>query len=141
VVEPLIKAFPEYQFYIAGSKGKDLNEYPNVKYLGWLADEQMKQLAEETPVYVRFTEHDGMPSSIVEALANGSEVIWNHKFSYCHYALSAEDAIRELKKIIELLQKKDLDRNKEAIHFIAENYSRNKILSNLLNAFETVVKQ
>jgi len=67
---------------------------PNIRYLGWVDSPQELMMASD--IYLRFTEHDGLPFSVIEALACSKFVIYNHVLPECNYAQTVEEVIEEI---------------------------------------------
>lgn len=126
----LVEAFPQVNFYIAGATAVNYQPLPeNVKALGWVDD--MDTLFNEMHVTIRFPEHDGLSSFILESMARGKQVIYKYPFNHCIGC----DSLTEMKQAIQELSTKfssgnDLV-NYEAQKFIEENFSRDKILGEL----------
>jgi hypothetical protein len=67
---------PDVRFLVAGNSGPDLGAPANVEFTGWV--EAMEKLYPRCTVLLRLTEHDGLSFMVLEALAAGRHVIWNH---------------------------------------------------------------
>ena len=56
--------------------------------MGW--QEDVGQWIESSVIHLRMTEHDGLPKTILEALAYGRQVISTQKFPHCYVAANYE---------------------------------------------------
>lgn len=81
IVEAMIAEFPELDFIIVGDDTHSLSKWPNVKSKGWIED--MEPIWPEVGLLLRFTEHDGMPRMVLEALARCKYVVHNHPVPGC----------------------------------------------------------
>lgn len=121
----IIKYLPDFILGIAGSGGNmkncmkladDLKIQPNVKWLGYLQNENLRQVFNQSKIFV-FTSHfpEGMPMSMIEAQCNGIPVITTRNRFARSYLKEDENVIfvdqenpDELsKKIIHLLDNKE----------------------------------
>ena len=129
---------PEIQFFIVGSIGKGLDNIPeNVQFKGWINSEEMKKLQKEVPIFIRLTEHDGFSLSVLEALANGAEVIWSQPHHLAHFASEDSSAYA-----FQMAKKNILDNemkpNNDNISYIKNNFQKLDVLSNLIKKIEHV---
>jgi len=136
-IQQLALANPEIPFIIAGSDGTHLNLIPpNVQFKGWLNTQEMTELRNASPIFIRLAEHDGFSLSVLEALAAGCEVIWKYPFENCHHLKEVEvDFI----KVVNLVKERNFTRNKENIAYIAKNFQKEVILNNFIQELEKIV--
>ena len=61
----------DYNYIVAGkiSKGFNTGEYPNLKFVGYLSDEELLNLYRKAKVYCQLSEHEGFGISVAEAMA------------------------------------------------------------------------
>jgi len=135
----LALAFPEIRFQIAGSDGKSVRDIPsNVTFLGWLEPKQMKQLRSESAIFYRLAEHDGFSLSVLEALAEGSEVLWMYPHSNCHlFDVSAPE--QQLHHVIDQITERNLLRSQVNIDYIDQNFKREVVLGRIVQELEHLV--
>lgn len=139
-VRELALVFPEISFKIAGSTGVELHDIPkNVKFLGWIDNESMNRLRNETPIFIRLPQHDGFSMSVLEAMGSGCEVLWNQELQGCHiYNQTAP--VEQFAGILNTLKLRNLTKNTANIQFIASHFEKQHILQNLLQTLKTFVK-
>lgn len=143
-IEPIKKLaclFPQITFNIVGSNGdNDSQKTENIIYHGWVDQHKMQELKNSCPIFIRFTEHDGYSLSILEAIANGNYVIWNHPHPRVNYATNTDGMIKALNNCIEQIKAnpKPLKKN---IEWIAQNANKETILNQLIETFEYVAKK
>lgn len=127
----LAKQFPSINFFIAGTNAEKYEPLPsNLKALGWVDD--MNALFDKVHVTVRFPEHDGLSSFILESMARGKQVIYKYPFNHCLYCESLEQMIQTVQTIkVDFEAGKDLT-NRDAKIFIESNFSKEKIFSELI---------
>jgi len=129
----LAQEFPDVDFLIVGTKGRELEKKSNVAYLGWQKD--MRKIYNRTTVFLRFPQHDGLSLSVLESMAFGRQVIWNNKFPYCHYARTYDEAKKALIKI-----KNNPTANYEGARYVREEFNTKKIVSNLTAIYMKVTE-
>lgn len=102
VLTAAAQAMPETEFLVAGGTGAWWKDHPaNVQFLGWRSD--MASVFGRCTVYLRIVQHDGLPRTVVEALACGRQVVYNWPFPYCGCVRSG-DAAEVLARLRQLRQ-------------------------------------
>ena len=141
----IARNIPTVKFYLVPVQDKRLIEIAaltpslldlpdNVVYLGW--HDNLAEVYKDCTVLVRLTKHDGMSYMVLEALALGRHVIWNHSYvPYCHVVKELEDVIKVLKR---LEQKVSL--NVRGARFVRENFSPEIITRRLTRIYQEVGK-
>ncbi|MBN2354931.1 hypothetical protein JXO59_02400 [candidate division KSB1 bacterium] len=81
-------------------------------------------------VFVRLTEHDGLPSTILEALSCGRQVVWSFDFPHCHRARTAS----ELAAVLEKLKSRS-GFNTAGQHYVLEQYNMDRVRENFHRAW------
>lgn len=102
VVKRIIAKRPEYQFILYGlRKGQVLDvEAPNVKGIPWVeGKDEMDAIYRAGSCLLRYNLHDGYPSSMIEAVMMGRQVVTNGKFPYTIYVDTEEKALKALDRI------------------------------------------
>ncbi len=89
------EALPEVSFTIWRNDRKF--EQSNIRIRGHISD-VFAEMALHS-VFVRLTEHDGLPCTLVEALSCGRQVIWSFAHPYCYRVNSADELIAVLKHL------------------------------------------
>lgn len=128
---------PDVQFLIAGTKADDYQPLPaNVQALGWVTN--MDELFDQSHICIRFPEHDGLSTFILEALARGKEVLYKYPFNHCRYCKDDQRLEEELKNVHSDFKNGNWKVNIEGARFIRENFSSEVILSGLVNRFKKI---
>jgi glycosyltransferase involved in cell wall biosynthesis len=134
-IDTLIKLandFPLINFRIAGIK--DYTKIPNnIKLLGWV---DMKKEYLNSIVYIRTPKHDGLAYSVLEALSYGRMVFRNYDFNFVNYFKDYNDLKLQLSKVIDDFNNGKLTINQDAIDFVQTEFSKEKVLGNLVKVFE-----
>jgi len=120
IVDKLAMDFPNLKFYILGSDGKGETQLSNLIYLDKV--DNIEEVFAKTSILLRLTEHDGLPSMVLEMLARGRWVIFSHKFANTNYA---KKNIELNEEIIGLLNTHSL--NERGIGFIISEYNYYKL--------------
>jgi len=131
-LKSLAENHPDVVFTIAGSDGAGLKKLPNTRFLGWISNEKMREIRESTPVFIRFTLHDGYSYSVLEALSAGNEVLWSMPHPNCHL-ITANNINGIFSSVVEKLETGGLQRNTENRLFIQQNFSKEDILGRFVN--------
>jgi hypothetical protein len=94
----LAARMPERSFRIIHPDLEQLNELqttrypPNVTASAKLSFHEMQQLIMASKCFLRFTLHDGLSLSVLEALLHRNQVFWTHPFVHtCHVNFSEEN--------------------------------------------------
>lgn len=65
----------------------------------YIGGEEKKQLYKETYVYLRHTEHDGLPEIIVELKKMGRHVIMNYPYPHCIVAYTKDEIVKHINRL------------------------------------------
>lgn len=130
--------FKDVQFYIVANEDESrFKHFKNVRCLGFLNADEMKELYNKISIVVRYTKHDGLSMSVLEGLAKGKYVIWNNKLPYVNRVDDTNDIIRILRKILKdqptpLVEESEYVKNT----YTKENYleSMKNIIGGLYNS-------
>ena len=133
-IEILIKLaydFPDIEFRVAGIES--YHDVPsNMKLLGWV---DMDKEYQECMVYIITPEHDGLAFSVLEALSYGRVVFYNYQFDYVNYFKDYEDLKKQMRVVIKDFHNNRLTINNDAIEFVNREFSKEKVLGNLIKIF------
>lgn len=118
-------AFPDVTFYIVANTNKSMfASYSNIVLLGYLDSAAMANLYEKVSTLVRMHLSDGLSMMVIEALAKGKNVIWDHEFPYVLPGNGAEEIIDSMKKVLE----RSPFVNYDAHDFIIREYTKESYL-------------
>ena len=135
----IAKKFPQLQFLIAGTEAKEYESLPeNVEALGWVKN--MDSLYERVHVCVRIPEHDGLSTFILEALARAKDVIYKYAFEHCLQASNEEELEQRLLDINNRFIAGKWTPNEKGASFIATEFSKEKILNELIDRIKVISK-
>lgn len=120
--------FPEVEIIIAGHSGKN-GDYPsNITFLGW-TDNFLHYLM-QCSIFIRKTEHDGLPNTVLEALMLNKYVLYNHNFPH-----TLDTTVENLNRLLN----KDIPNN-DARNFVIEHFNNQKIIKSLNQLYLFVSK-
>jgi len=134
----LATAFPQTKFHIIGSKGIGFSVPENIIFYGWVPAKKVKELMNQHAIFVRLTEHDGYSVSVLEAIANGNYVLWNHPHP-CVVAVKGHDNL--LPVFATLSQNVNIARRSRQTEHIAwakTNLNKETILMKYIDAIASV---
>ena len=104
--------FPKYKFNIIGNSGSNLDKKSNIHFFGWVNN--VDRYIDDCFVYIRNTEHDGLPNLVLQSLLRGKYVMYPHKIPFT-------DEV-SLDSLDNILKKEEMNSNGKK--FIADNYSK-----------------
>ncbi len=133
------KNLPDVQFLIAGTDAEEYEPLPeNLQALGWVKN--MDKVYDRTHVSVRIPEHDGLSTFILESLARGKEVIYKYAFDNCHSCINEDELTLRIEDLKAKFNRGEWKINSDGIEFIASEFSRKKILGNLLMKIQKIAR-
>ncbi|HEX8806699.1 MAG TPA: glycosyltransferase [Candidatus Aquilonibacter sp.] len=127
--------FPEIPFTVVGRGDPNRAAPRNVTFRGYVSD--MSACIDDCSVLVRLPRHDGLSNLVLEALARGRHVIWNHDFPGVCYAKDTAQAISALSDLLHSHRAGLLQPNECGYHHVAQNYGR----AQLAAGFEAVLER
>lgn len=134
-IKEAFKRYPEITFYIVANNKKELFEnYKNVEVLGMLSLSQMTKLYEEISMLVRIHVSDGLSMMVLEALAKGKQVIWDHDFPFVMPGGSAQAIIDSIAQVISEPPRC----NHKAHDYIVSTYTEENFLTTFNGLIEKV---
>lgn len=128
VVRHVAAALPDAPVAVVAGTAARQPALPNVTYLGWTDD--MPALYERYPILLRVAKHDGLPKMVLEALAYGNQVVFEHAFPGCRRARDEGEALAQVKAILA----EGCPINTTGAQAVAENYRHEIIVGQLLAA-------
>jgi glycosyltransferase involved in cell wall biosynthesis len=135
----LAQKFPEMEFAIAGTEGLSYQPLPeNLKALGWVKD--MDAVYQETHVCIRYTEHDGLSTFILEALARGKQVLYNNPYDHCVYCPNETLLETQLTEMTRKLAAGESLINREGAIFIKNQFNEECIFGDMIKKITEIVK-
>jgi len=131
IIDKVIDSFPDVHFMILPNSGNSYSDRPNVTCMSWA--KEMEKIYLDTRVFIRLPAHDGLPSSVIEALSMGRYVIYSHDFPHCERADSAEEVIMKLPKLLG-----SSFTNIEGSKYVHSKYDKNKLKSQLIELYRSL---
>jgi hypothetical protein len=129
----LANDFPDVNIKVTGMSKYNLKLPENIKLHGYVKN--MKDFYNSSVVYLRLTEHDGLPFSVLEALSSARYVGYTYKLHGCNFI----DNYPALKKLVLELKKKfdnkKLGLNNAGLDFVRKNFKKEIILKKLMSKF------
>jgi len=122
---------PDIKFIVvANSPDRKPKDLDNCEYLGWVSRDKMEELYKEATCVMRLTKHDGLSGLGMEALLRGRYLI----FTYKHPFVNKAGTVEEIQKALDEIKLKKTP-NYEGAQYVKENYSMEKVKSDLENFF------
>lgn len=129
----LADEFKEINFHIVGADGKAIEQKPNVKYYGWVSEDEFEKKLYACAIFMRLTKHDGYSLSVLRAIANGNYVLWNNPHPAAEYVDDISKLAEQLKNCVEKVRSKNFERNTSGIDWAAQNLNREIVLQAYVN--------
>jgi len=126
---------------VIGHDGAGQNARDNVKFLGWVSQEEAEIYYQESPIFVRLTAHDGNSLSVTQALGYGARVVWTQPHSHCTLV---DKSIESFGKVMtDLLSDGDalLTRDEKNIKFVEQNYSPKTVIPTFVKTIKNVIEK
>ncbi len=124
------RMMPRVDFHIVAAPAME-NAPPNVRFHGYV--DEMRPLYQQCTALVRLTNHDGLSKMVLEALAYGRYVLWNHPFPHCRFVETVEDVHREL-----LALSKQEDINREGLEFVKQHFHPRVVAKQYVEFYRTI---
>ena len=114
VLPAIFQKFPDAHMYFGGDGEREQAEAlcrkkgiaDHVTFLGWVRDAEKEKYLKECSVYVLPTYHEGMPMSILEAMAYGMAVVSTYVGGIPHLITDGENGLLCEAGDVDLLRKK-----------------------------------
>lgn len=135
----LAAALHDVRFLVAGARGVGWEATPNVEFLGWQRD--MEPVYARSSVLLRLPEHDGLSFMVLEALAAGRYVIWNHSQEGAFEAHDEPEASTLIQRLRNNHNAGSLTLNEAGIRTVRERYAPERVRADILNRFEAILGQ
>jgi glycosyltransferase involved in cell wall biosynthesis len=91
------REMPEVEFVVVGPGDPNPAAPPNVTFRGYVKD--LAPEIDEATVVLRLPEHDGKSMLVLEALARGRRVVWNHDFPHVRSVGNIAEAVAAVKEM------------------------------------------
>ena len=135
----LAAALRDVHFLVAGTYGVGWEATPNLEFLGWQRD--MEPVYARSSVLLRLPEHDGLSFMVLEALAAGRYVIWNHPLVGAVEARDDTEALNFIQQLRDDHHAGRLTLNETGIRAVRERYAPERVRAEILNRFEAILGQ
>lgn len=126
----LSEKFPDINFHVIGTTGKDLKVNNNITCYGWLNQSEVKSLLNKHAIFIRNAKHDGYALSVLEAVANGNYVLWNMPHPCVYQFSNSTDLVEQFSTIQQVLDHNQCARLADAVEWANNNLNRALILEN-----------
>ena len=132
-VMEIARWLPDIQFHIVAAQSA-IGAPGNVSFHGYVED--MKFLYRQSNALIRLTHHDGLSKMVLEALAYGRHVLWNHPFPHCYRVDTVEEITEKL-----LLLSKTNTINLSGHNFVKQHYHPKVLAKRYVDLYYTIIRQ
>jgi len=138
----LAKRWPNYRFLIICP---DLTEIPadflekmpeNIQFSPRVERDKMPGLYQRSKFFIRYTQHDGLSVSVLEALYFNLEVLWTHDFPGTYKIETLEKLSDSIPSLV-----KNWHPNENGHAYVIENFSVEKWRANFLEIIQSKLHQ
>ena len=135
----LARKFPEVDFTVVGAKAEKYHPLPdNFKALGWVDDMDLQ--FNNCHATIRFPEHDGLSNFVLESLARGKQVLYNHPYPNCIYCSTEIELENALGRLNTDFEKGVYSSNEKGKLFIEKEFNSDYVFSQLINEINSLVE-
>jgi hypothetical protein len=85
VMNALAWRFPDWNFHIFGIEPTIQVYCDNLKYYGWIPEEEMDEITKNFMIYFRFNQHDGFSQTVMKARMRGQYAITSIEYPICYH--------------------------------------------------------
>jgi hypothetical protein len=132
------RLLPDVQFHIVGLQHGTLRATLNVKFTGWVRD--LAPHLRAASVLWRPVKHDGLSFMVLEALAQGRDVIYSYPFDGCIFANGTESAAARIAELQRKHAAGQLTLNQAGVDSIRASYAPDIVRGNLLRRWEHIIE-
>jgi len=133
------RKLPDIEFTIVGPGAPDTSAPSNVHFRGWISD--MTTVINRNAVLLRVPDHDGMSLSVLESLALGRYVAWNHPLQGVQQVATPDDTVNYLRGLHELHRTGKLAINQEGIKTMTTIYEERNVALGVERFFQDAIKR
>jgi len=130
-------SMPTIEFTIVGSKGQNRPQAANIHYCGWVKG--LSQYYDNSHVFVRLPEHDGLSAMVVEALAHARHVLWNHELRGVTLTTDVDQVRMRLSQLDALRATGELQLNHAGREYALQNFSSRAVGDVLRHSFRELL--
>ena len=127
----------EMRFLVVGSTGEGWNAPANVEFLGWR--QEMDAVYARSTALLRLPAHDGLSFMVLEALAAGRYVFWNHPLEGVIQVSDANTAWTELQRLLARHRSGRLELNEPGRSAVREHFAPERVRAEILGRFERLM--
>lgn len=135
LIYSIAREFPDVPFRVVGRGSANPVAPANVEFLGHTGD--VPRVIDDSTVLLRLPEHDGKSKIVIEALARGRHVIWNHELPGVRRAQHAGEASRILRELLAEAAAGALEPNAAGYEFVSSELVRSKVAAGFENVMNT----
>lgn len=136
----LANVFPEIDFTIVGATADSFKHLPeNMKALGWIND--MDAQFDNCHATIRVPEHDGLSNFVLESLARGKQVFYNHPYENCIFCPSQIDLQNGIREMLNKFSRGECLSNEKGKITVEKEFNADFVFSRLINEINLKVEK
>lgn len=133
-------AFPDIPFEVYGMDSPELECPENMIFKGWQPTHIFREAVLQSPIFLRFTEHDGFSISVIEALSTGAEILFTHPSEFTTLVNAKDLVVPEMQKAIDRVRNRDLKPDLETRNASLKHFNKETVLTNYINTIKSFGK-
>ncbi len=133
-------AFPDIPFEIYGMDSPELECPPNMIFKGWQPAYIFRESVLKSPIFLRFTVHDGFSISVIEALSTGAEILSTQPSEFTTLVSVKDEIVTELGKTMDRVKNRDLKPDLETRKRSLVHFDKETVLSNYVKTIRAFGK-
>lgn len=138
VILQVARRFPGIEFNLVGLERGNVAEAPQNLRVFRRVD--LAKFFQQATVLLRPVRHDGLSFMVLEALARGRHVLYSRPLKGCINVSDTDSVCQELRRLHELHAAGALPINETGRQYIARDYNRERVRSELLGRWRQIIE-
>ncbi len=126
-------SFPDIVFNIYGMDTPKTDSPSNFIFHGWCDEKTYSKGLKQAAVFLRLTEHDGFALSVLEAQAQGCEVIWTYPGERVYQLKENENLEQKLREVIQIIENRGRIPNTFNSEYVLNKYNKANVINGYLH--------
>lgn len=138
-VVSLALRFPDIPFDVYGCHESKTILPPNIHLKGWVEHDQFLKALYASPIFLRLTEHEGFPVSVIEAMSFGCEVMMTMPYEKVTVAQTQQEILDGFQKLVQKVNQRGLTPNEEMISIARREFNKATVIQDYLKRLREII--